>query len=114
MRRRKPGDGHADAHDPIARRQPSQAARRPGEDCEEALATVPAAFRLPLEVAFNTTPPAGSEANGSPGPKATAFKVATLDITQRKQSIRIPVEQKPASVTFDPDQKIPLIDIKAK
>lgn len=76
--------------------------------------SVPAAFRLPLEVAFNTTPPAGSEANGSPDPKATAFKVATLDITQRKQSIRIPVEQKPASVTFDPDQKIPLIDIKAK
>lgn len=74
----------------------------------------PQAFRLPLEVAFLTAPPAGSEAEDSPDPLASAFKTAVLDITQRKQTIRVPVEQKPARVAFDPNARIPLIAIKAQ
>ncbi len=74
----------------------------------------PQAFRLPLEVAFLTAPPAGSEAEDSPDPLASAFKTAVLDITQRKQTIRVPVEQKPARVAFDPNARVPLIAIKAQ
>jgi aminopeptidase N len=61
---------------------------------------VPTAFRLPLDIQIKF--PDGH------GP----IKTERLEITDRKQTISIPVPTKPETVTFDPDTKLPLVAIK--
>jgi aminopeptidase N len=61
---------------------------------------VPKAFRLPLEIQIKFP--------GATGP----IKTERLEITDRKQTISIPVPTKPETVTFDPNAKLPLIALK--
>ena len=63
---------------------------------------VPQAFRLPLEIQLKFPDGTGR------------IKTEKLEITERKQTISIPVPTKPETVTFDPNSKIPLIAIKAE
>lgn len=58
---------------------------------------VPAVFRLPMEVEIAT---------------ASGVKTEKVIITQRIQSVRIPVDGKPSDIVFDPAEKIILKSVK--
>jgi aminopeptidase N len=83
------------------------------EQTQKVAGLTPPAFRLPLEIAIVFAEPefpvAGGPKSDSPPPNQTAV----LNITQRKQTISVPVASKPSEVTFDPDSKLPLAAIKA-
>lgn len=68
------------------------------EQTQKGDSKVPKAFRLPLEISLKF-------------PDGTT-KTEKLNITDRKQSVSIPVAAKPETVTFDPNSKLPLIAIK--
>ena len=58
---------------------------------------VPAVFRLPMEIEITT---------------ASGAKTEKVNITQRIQSVRIPVDGKPSDIVFDPAEKIILKSLK--
>ena len=58
---------------------------------------VPAVFRLPMEIEITT---------------ASGVKTEKVNITQRIQSVRLPVDGKPSDIVFDPAEKIILKSLK--
>ncbi|MEQ1642440.1 MAG: M1 family aminopeptidase [Pyrinomonadaceae bacterium] len=58
---------------------------------------VPAVFRLPIEIEITT---------------ASGVKTEKVNITQRVQTVRIPVDSKPSDIVFDPAEKIILKSLK--
>jgi aminopeptidase N len=83
------------------------------EQTQKSGGLTPPAFRLPLEIAIAFPEPETLVAGGPNAAFRPRTQTAVLNITQRKQTITVPVGSKPSEVTFDPDSKLPLAAIRS-